>query len=142
MNVRAAYFRAMQETARRERAGRTMTNKEKNAAKEYRQQQKIDSGLMLELFPEVKSIVINMQYTQKGLRDTMPRTVNFYPGSYAFFRVGCLSKECAEGGFDFTNILIKMIKDRAMVSNGEISCKGGRAESHSSINYVIAIHYV
>jgi len=119
-----------------------MNNREKNAAKEYRQQQKIDSGLMSELFPEVKCIVIDIQYTQKGLRDIMPRTVNFYPGSYAFFRVDCLSKECVEGGFDFTTILRKMIKNRAMASNGEISCKGGAAESHSSISYNVEIQYV
>jgi hypothetical protein len=124
------------------RSGRTMNNRERNAVKENRMQQKVDAGLMSELFPEVKSIVINMQYTQKGLRDSLPRTVNFYPGSYAFFRVDCLNKECVEGGFDFTNIFRKMIRDHAKASTGEISCKGGEGASHSSISYEVAIQYV
>jgi hypothetical protein len=118
-----------------------MNYRERHAAKADKKQQKIDSGLMSSLFPEVSSIVINMQYKQKGVRDALPRTVNFYPGSYAFFRVDCLSKECIEGGFDFTHIMSKMVRSKAKTSKGEINCEGDSAASHSSIIYEVAIQY-
>jgi hypothetical protein len=119
-----------------------MNNRERHAAKAEKNQQKIDSGIMSLCFPEVASIVISMEYKQKGIRQPLPRTVNFYPGSYAFFRVDCLSKECVEGGFDFTNIMNKMVRNHSMTSHGEINCEGSPAPDHSSIVYDVAIQYV
>jgi hypothetical protein len=121
--------------------GRTMNNKEKNPAKADKQQQKIDSGLMSSLFPEVKNIVIDMQYSQQGLRDCVPRIVNFYPVSYAFFRVDCLNKECVDGGFDFTRILYKMVRNKSSVTKGEMNCAGNSGAPHSSITYEVSIQY-
>jgi hypothetical protein len=68
--------------------------------------------------------------------------VNFFPTSFALFRVECLSKECSEGGFDFTGIINSMIGNRKITSSGELGCKGGPAVDHSAIVYEVAIQYV
>jgi hypothetical protein len=119
-----------------------VNNREKKAARAGKKQRKLDAGFMASLFPEVESISISMVYSQKETRQSLPRTVNFFPSSYALFRVDCLSKECIEGGFDFTGIINKMIGNRKMASSGALSCEGGPATDHSSIVYDVAIHYV
>ena len=97
---------------------------------------------MASIFPEVASISISMDYSQKGIRQPLPRTVNFFPNSYALFRVDCLSKECVEGGFDFSRIIASMVGKRNKASNGELGCEGGPAQDHSAIVYEVAIQYV
>lgn len=121
---------------------RHMNNRERQALREERKQQKLESGFMSSLFPEVASINISMVYSQKGIRQSMPRTVNFYPASYALFRVDCLNKECVEGGFDFSDIISAMIRGHKVSSNGKIGCEGGPVADHSSVVYEVAIQYV
>ena len=119
-----------------------MNNREKQAVRAEKKQMKIDAGFMASLFPEVESICISMDYSQKGIRQPLPRTVNFFPNSYALFRVDCLSKECVEGGFDFTRIIASMVGNRKMATNGKLGCEGGPATDHSAIVYEVAIKYV
>ena len=71
------------------------------AAKAEKKQQRIDAGLLSELFPKVIEISISMVYSQTGVLEPLSRTVNFFPSSYAVFNVSCLCSECIEGGFDF-----------------------------------------
>lgn len=118
-----------------------MTNR-KNATRAERKQQQIDAGLVETIFPGVSSIVINIKYSQKGLGQPMPRTVNFFPDSYAFFRVECLNKECVDGGFDFTGIINGMIGNRRTVTKGELDCNGGPVANHSNVAYEVAINYL
>jgi hypothetical protein len=119
-----------------------MNNREKQAARAERKQQKVEAGFMAARFPEVASISISMDYSQKGIRQPLPRTVNFFTNSYALFRVDCLSKECVEGGFDFSRIIASMVGNRKKTSNGELGCEGGPAQDHSAIVYDVAIQYV
>ncbi len=119
-----------------------MNNREKQAVRAERKQQKIEAGFMSSLFPDVASINISMVYSQKGIRQSMQRTVNFFPASYAFFKVDCLSKECVEGGFDFTDIISSMVRGHKASSNGELGCEGGPVADHSAIVYEVAIQYV
>jgi hypothetical protein len=119
-----------------------MNNRQKQSVRAERKQQKLEAGFMSSLFPEVASINISMVYNQKGIKQSMPRTVNFFPASYAFFRVDCLSKECVEGGFDFTDIISSMVRSRKVSANGELGCGGGPVEDHSAIVYEVAIQYV
>ena len=58
----------------------------KNEAKEERTRQKLDAGLMSDRFPEVSRIVVTMQYRKGGV-SSLRRTLNYYPSSYAFFRL-------------------------------------------------------
>ena len=118
-----------------------MNNREKQAVRLERKRRKIDAGLVASLFPEVESISINIVYSQKEIMQSLPRTVNFFPTSSALFRVDCLSKDCIEGGFDFTDIINSMIGKRKIASSGELRCEGGPALDHSAIAYEVAIHY-
>jgi hypothetical protein len=119
------------------------TNSRKNAARMERQQQKVEAGFVAAHFPEVATIVISMMYNQKGIGKALPRVVNFFPGSYALFRVDCLSRDCTDGGFDLTQVITSMIKNRRGEATGEICCEGNDpSSSHSTINYEVAIQYI
>lgn len=107
-----------------------------------RQQQKLDAGRVSASFPEVESIVISMMYNQTGVQKSLPRTINFFPGSYALFKVDCLNKECFEGGFDLTRLITGMIRNRKASAKGELSCEGnGPSPDHSAIAYEVVIQY-
>lgn len=113
-----------------------------NQASIERNQRKLDAGLMSKHYPEVASIVINMIYKQKGIANPIHRTINFFPGSYAFFRLDCLSSDCVDGGFDMTQIINSMIRNHSEVSKGELGCvDSGPRPDHSKIVYEVAIQY-
>jgi len=112
-----------------------------NQARTERNQRRLEAGFMSKHFPEVASIVISMIYNQKGNR-TVHRTLNFHPGSYAFFRVDCLSDDCVNGGFDMSGIINSMIRDRSETSKGELGCDdNGPRPDHSTIVYEVAVQY-
>jgi hypothetical protein len=106
-----------------------------------RKQERADSGSVSRRFPGVAGIVVNMKYTQRG-GITVDRVVNFYPSSYAFFRLECLSQDCVSGGFDLTHAIHMMVRTNREVSTGELACDDdGPRPGHSNIVYEIAIRY-
>jgi len=120
---------------------RTMNNK-KNASRTERLQQRVLAGFVSTHFPEVKSIVISMMYSQSGIGKSLPRTVNFSPDSSAFFRIDCLNKDCVDGGFDLSQVLNSMIRNRREAAKGQLSCEGnGASADHSDIVYKVDIKY-
>jgi len=117
-------------------------NTRKNAARLERRQRKLDAGLVDAQYPEVRGIVISMIYNQRGIQKSLPRVINFFPGSYALFRVDCLNKECIDGGFDLTQVITGMIRNRKEAAKGDLSCEGdGPSANHSTIAYEVAIQY-
>jgi hypothetical protein len=117
-------------------------NSRKNAARLERLKQRDDAGLVSANFPEVANIVISMSYNQIGLNKSMLRTVNFFPGSSAFFRVDCVNKDCVDGGFDLTRVISVMVKNHKETTIGKLSCEGnGPSAGHSAITYEVAIQY-
>ena len=117
-------------------------NSKKNAARIERQQRKLDAGSVAAQFPEVTGIVVNMIYSQRGILKSLPRVVNFFPGSSALFRIDCLNKECVSGGFDLTQVITGMIRNRREAAKGDLSCQGdGPSADHSTIAYEVAIKY-
>lgn len=119
-------------------------NSRKNAARIERQERRVEAGFVSAQFPEVAGIVISMMYNQRGIAKSLPRVVNFFPGSYALFRVDCLSRGCADGGFDLTQVITGMIRNRRETAKGELSCEGNDptpTAGHSSIVYEVAIQY-
>jgi len=111
-------------------------------AREEKLQRKIDAGFMAKHYPEVASIVISMTYNQRGIAKSLPRTVNFFPSSYALFRVACLNKECFDGGFDLTQVIAAMVRNRRVTAKGDLCCEGNNPSSdHSAIVYEVAIQY-
>jgi hypothetical protein len=109
------------------------------AAKAEKRQQRIDAGLLSELFPKVVEISIAMKYSQTGVLEPLSRTVNFFPSSYAVFKVSCLCSECIDGGFDFAKIISTMVGTRKMVSKGKISCNGCSTPECSDVTYTVTI---
>jgi len=104
-------------------------------------QQRQDAGFIAANFPEVVDINMHMTYNQKGAKSIL-RNFHFTPDSYAFFRINCLRKDCVDGGFDLTQVITAMIRNRRMEAQGAISCEGtDSSTNHSDITYDIAIQY-
>lgn len=117
-------------------------NARKNSARIERQQRKVEAGFMSARFPEVAVIVVNMVYNQTGIQKSLPRVVNFFPGSYALFRIDCLNRECVDGGFDLTQVITGLIRNHKGVAKGRLSCDGDSPSAdHSTITYEVAIQY-
>jgi len=117
-------------------------NSRKNAARTERLHQRVETGFVSTHFPGVKNIAINMTYNQVGLNKALLRTVNFFPDSYAFFRVDCINRECADGGFDLTQVINTMVLKRKEAAKGQLNCQGtGPIAGHSAITYEVAIQY-
>jgi hypothetical protein len=117
-------------------------NSRKNAARTERQQQKVEAGFVSAHFPGVANIVISMIYNQVGLNKSLLRTVNFFPGSSAFFRVDCVNKDCVDGGFDLTKVITGTVGKHGKTAKGKLNCEGnGPAASHSAITYEVDIQY-
>jgi len=120
-----------------------MTNSEKNAARREKTQQKVESGLVSEHFPKVSSIVIDVRNSYGKINPiTVLRTLNFWPNSYAYFNIECLSKGCLHGGFDLDQVVTTMVRGHKGSREGEIVCDGNNLSSdHSNIHYKINIRY-
>ncbi len=105
-------------------------------------QQRLDAGFVATHFPEVASIAISMIYNQREIAKSLPRIVNFFPGSCALFRIDCLNKNCVDGGFDLSHIITTMIGNHREAAKGDLSCEGnGPSVGHSAIAYEVAIQY-
>lgn len=113
----------------------------RNEAREERKLQVLAAGLMSDRFPGVSSIVVTMNYG-RGSHSAVLRTVNFYPGSYACFRISCLSEGCDDGGLDLTHPIQKMIRGRLTAAKGELLCDRKTPEViHPEVDYSVAITY-
>ncbi len=122
--------------------GGKMNYSTKKAQREEKQQRKLEAGFMEAQFPEVAGIVISMIYNQRGIQKSMPRVVNFFPGSYALFRIECLNKECLDGGFDLSQVITGMIRNHKEAAKGDLICEGNSTSAnHSTIAYEVAIQY-
>lgn len=120
-------------------------NNNKHAAmmekKQEMMRQKCEAGSVATRFPEVASIIMNMTYKHNGARAIL-RTFHFTPNSYAFFVANCLRQDCVDGGFDLTQVINAMIRNRRMDAKGALSCKAtDSSTSHSDIVYEVAIQY-
>ena len=108
------------------------------AVKAEREQKRNEAGRVSERYPKVTTIAINMRYAQTGVLDPLSRIINFYPDSFATFKVTCLHSDCVEGGFDFNKIIRSMVRTRKPVSKGVISCESCTAPD---VAYAVTIKY-
>jgi hypothetical protein len=120
-----------------------MTHREKTAAKMEKMQQRLDSGLISEHFPKVSSIVIDVTNSYGKINPiTVLRTLNFWPSSYAYFNIECLSKGCLDGGFGLNQVITTMVRSHKESGKGEIACDGNNISfDHSKFHYKINIRY-
>jgi len=106
-------------------------------------QQRLESGLISEHFPRVSSIIINVKNSY-GARNpiTVLRTFNFWPNSYAYFNIDCLSERCLDGGYDLNQVITMMIRSHRDSEEGELICDSSNLSSdHARINYRVSILY-
>jgi hypothetical protein len=112
---------------------------------EKNKQLKLEAGLISERFPEVTDIVVQMTYYQNAANPVlMSRTINFWPSHHAYFNMDCMKKDCIDGGFDLTSVIVDMIKHRKKSSKGKLKCNGSVSppiSEHASISYEITIAY-
>ena len=111
-------------------------------------QKKADAGLVSERFPRVSGMEIRMTYYQRPTHTDsdillMVRTVNVFPGSFAYFHMPCTMKEC-DGGFDLSSAISGMVKGGKKKSRGKLNCKGKGKDVpavHASVDYEITVRY-
>jgi hypothetical protein len=112
---------------------------------ERNKQLKLEAGLISERFPEVSDIIVQMTYYQNSVNPVMmSRTINFWPSHHAYFNMDCMKKECLDGGFDLTSVIVEMIKHHKKSTKGKLNCNGSvipPASDHASIAYEISIIY-
>lgn len=108
---------------------------------EERKRQMLDAGLVADRFPGVSSIVVTMNYS-RGTFSAVHRTMNFYPGSPAFFKISSLGDGSDEGGLDLTRFIHKMIGSHAKSAKGAFNGdRGDPATAHPVVDYEVAITY-
>lgn len=114
----------------------------KHEAREELMRKKLDAGLISDRFPETLHIVVRMKYVKEG-NTSLLRTLNFYPGSHAFFRMSCLGEGCVDGGLDLTRVITTMIRNRQTSAKGKLSCKNKDPDAvHANIAYEVSMKYV
>jgi hypothetical protein len=108
---------------------------------EERKRQMLAAGLISDRFPDVSSIVVTMDYS-RGTFSSVHRTMNFYPGSPAFFKISSMGEESDEGGLDLTRFIHKMIGSHERSAKGAFN--GDRKDpaiAHPNVDYEVAITY-
>jgi hypothetical protein len=122
-----------------------MTYRERCDAKLERMQDRQDAGLISQRFPEVSSIVVDMEHKTKGITAIrLVRTLNFSSDSHAYFRVECLNRDCKDctDGFQLDQVVAAMIRNHASLKEGELNCEGdGITSRHVNISYKVTIQY-
>lgn len=122
-----------------------MTYREKCDAKLERMQQKEDAGFISRRFPEVASIVVNMEHYKKGIDAILLlRTLYFSADSHAYFHIECLNRDCGDcsDGFELDSVVASMIRSRISTKQGTLDCEGhGITSSRVNIDYKVTIQY-
>ncbi|MDA8433455.1 MAG: hypothetical protein M0Z60_10915 [Nitrospiraceae bacterium] len=122
-----------------------MTYRERCDAKLERMQERQDAGLISQRFPEVSSIVVDMEHNRAGVSAIhLMRTLNFSSCSHAYFRVECLNKDCGDctDGFHLDQVVAGMIRTHTALKEGELKCEGNGVTSRSvNISYKVTIRY-
>jgi hypothetical protein len=100
-----------------------------------------ETELISARFPDVSGIVVTMRYSNR-FAPAMRRTLNFRPGSHAFFKVNCLGEGCVDGGLDMTGIVTSMVRNHEALAKGTLFCSNSDpAPVHADMTYRISITY-
>ncbi len=119
-----------------------MTSIRQSGARQARIQEEREAGSVAERFPGVERILVTMTYWERGIKPIL-RNRWFSPSSSAFFKIGCLSKDCVDGGFDMSRIITDMVRSGSQAKTGELDCEGNEPTAcPAHIAYEIAIAYL
>jgi len=107
--------------------------------------EKLAADLVSVCFPEVESIVVTMNYLH-GAAPPVRRTLSFYPGNPAFFKISPLGQEREGEGIDLTCLIHQMVRSRERVGSGDFTPRpedagGERASASHRVDYRVAITY-
>jgi hypothetical protein len=115
------------------------TAQQRNALKLEKMHRKIKEGLIVDRFPEVSKIVIRMTYSEKKNMLNMVRTIYFSPTHYAYFNMECITRKCADGGFDLASEILHLVNNNVAFGQGRMFCS--RNHCPATIDYKISICY-
>jgi hypothetical protein len=78
-----------------------------------------------ELYPDVGRINLFVAFEEAD-SESEPnyQQIIFTADTEAIFRLDCSRDECAGGGFDFTPVVAKMVKNEESRVHGEVTCEG------------------
>jgi hypothetical protein len=108
-------------------------------ARQARMQEEREAGSVAERFPEVAQIVVTLTHVQQGI----VRNVWFSPSSFALFKMSCLSRDCADGGYDMNRLITEMVRSRSRVRKGDLKCEGSQPKGcQGHVAYEIAVTYL
>ncbi|MBI4843018.1 MAG: hypothetical protein HY809_01670 [Nitrospirae bacterium] len=104
-----------------------------------------EAGLVSKCFPDVSDIVIHMSYDKKTSGSfSLERTLNFSQGSYAYFDIDCIIKDCVYGNLDLTPLISSMVREHKKNGAGREVFKVNKDSYISGdvgISYKINIKY-
>jgi hypothetical protein len=113
-----------------------------SGARQARIEEEREAGTLANRFPEVEKIVVTMTHWQHGIKSIV-RNRWFFPSSFAFFKMSCLSRDCIDGGFDMSRIITEMVRGRSRDRKGELDCEAnGPKACPAHVAYEIAIAYL
>jgi len=119
--------------------------KQKHAKELERTESRLVAALVSEQFPKVSGISIRVVYHGSPSNPVlMVRTVNFFSSSHAYFHIQCIKKDCDNGGFDLTQEIMKLIRNKKKSGKGKMVCCGGGGpltSCQAPISYEIALRY-
>jgi hypothetical protein len=78
-----------------------------------------------ELYPDVGRILLFAAFEEAD-SESEPnyQQIIFTPKTQAIFRLDCSRDECKGGGFDFTEVVTEMVKNRESRVHGKLVCEG------------------
>jgi hypothetical protein len=78
----------------------------------------------------------------RGRNSAMLRTLSFYPGSPAFFKISPVSDGSEEGAPDLTGFISRMVSAHQKSAKGELSGgPGDEAIVRPNVDYEVSISY-
>jgi hypothetical protein len=120
---------------------------------EYREQQNQrvkDSPTFSEMFPDVKSLALDLGY-YNSVGTTKNSQIKFIPNlqnARSVLRVDCLNNGCIRGDFDLTKELDDAVAEHRATVTGELCCQGWQSKTtidtvpcHSILRYTLHLEY-
>lgn len=116
----------------------------------FKQQERISAGYIKDRFPKVASIKIERNFVDFDTDEHFSKDPewNVPLTAYALFEIECPMYECVDGGFNLTDIITKMIKNKLTHKKGSFTCQGwqdqervGKHKCMTKLLYEINIEY-
>lgn len=90
-----------------------------------------ESPLLTDKFPNLKSIALDLNYSDSGSTDRSSHIKYTYnlKTARSVFRVSCQNPECVRGDFDLSDVLDEALSKKSKSITNELCCQGWRSQS-------------